>query len=141
MDDLPKLLAGGKPQIPKGDGPELVRAYLDAVPGWKRDVAVRLDTLIEAAVPDVRKAVRWNSPFYGVEGQGWFASFHCFTRYVKVTFFAGSSLDPVPPEASKDPTARYAHLFEDAGPADDELAAWFAQAAALDGWHGFSEDR
>ena len=134
-----ELLAGGNPQIPKGDGPDVVQAYLEAMPGWKQEVGLRLDRLIVAAVPDVRRAVRWNSPFYGVEGQGWFTSFHCFTRYVKVTFFAGASLVPLPPEGSKDPGARYIHLTEDPddGPTDDELRSWFAQAAALDGWHGF----
>lgn len=140
MSGEPTLLAGGNPQIPKGDGPEVVQAYLDAVPGWKQDVGVRLDRLIAEAVPDVRRAVRWNSPFYGVEGRGWFASFHCVTRYVKVTFFAGTSLDPVPPESSKDEHARYVHVFEVDGPTDDELRSWFAQAAALDGWHGFTEE-
>src|SRR5512139_1753743 len=95
-DDGPKLLAGDNPQIPKGDGDAPVQAYLDAVPGWKHGVVLRLDELIVQTVPGVAKAVRWNSPFYGVEGQGWFLSFHCFTKYVKVTFFAGTSLDPVP---------------------------------------------
>ena len=93
----PKLLAGGNPQIPKGDGDAPVQAYIEAMPGWKRDVGHRLDELVVRAVPDVRKTVRWNSPFYGVEGQGWFLSFHCFTKYVKVTFFDGASLEPVPP--------------------------------------------
>src|SRR5689334_23897089 len=97
----PKLLSGGNPQIAKGDGDAPVQAYLAAMPGWKRDVGKRLDALIVRTVPKVRKAVKWNSPFYGIEGQGWFLSFHVFTRYVKVTFFRGSSLRPVPPGASK----------------------------------------
>ena len=94
----PKLLSGGNPQIPKGDGDAPVQAFIDAMPGWKHDVGRRLDDLIVAVVPDVQRAVRWNSPFYGVEGNGWFANFHCYTRYVKVTFFNGASLRPQPPE-------------------------------------------
>ena len=101
-DSHPRLLAGGNPQIPKGDGEGPVQAYLDAMPGWKQDIGRWLDALVVDTVPDVRKGVRWNSPFYGVEGQGWFLSFHCYTRYVKVTFFKGTSLEPVPPGQSKD---------------------------------------
>ena len=97
----PTLLAGGNPQIAKADGDAPVQAYIAAMPGWKRDVGSRLDALIVRTVPDVRKAVRWNSPFYGVECQGWFLNFHCFTKYVKVGFFRGTSLRPVPPGASK----------------------------------------
>src|SRR5215216_6431138 len=93
--EKPRLLSGGNPQIPKGDGDEPVQAYIDAMPGWKRDVGRYLDDLIVRTVPDVRKAVRWNSPFYDIEGNGWFLSFHCFTRYVKVTWLNGSSLDPL----------------------------------------------
>lgn len=136
-DGGPVLLSGGNPQIPKGDGPEPVNAYLDALPGWKQDVGRRLDALIERAVPDVRRAVRWNSPFYGIEGQGWFASFHCFERYIKVTFLNGGLLEPQPPVESKDPDTRYAHLFEDDGPSDEVLERWMRQAAALPGWDGF----
>jgi hypothetical protein len=135
-DDGPKLLAGDNPQIPKGDGDAPVQAYLDAVPGWKHDVAARLDELIVQAVPGVTKAVRWNSPFYGVEGQGWFVSFHCFTKYVKVTFFAGTSLEPLPPVGSKDPSARYLHVDE-SGIADEaQFVRWLEQASALPGWDG-----
>lgn len=135
-DDGPKLLAGDNPQIPKGDGDAPVQAYLDAVPGWKQDVVRRLDELIVEAVPGVTKAVRWNSPFYGVEGQGWFLSFHCFTRYVKVTFFAGTSLDPLPPVGSKDPSARYLHV-EESGISDEaQFVRWLEQASALPGWDG-----
>jgi hypothetical protein len=130
----PKLLSGGNPQIPKGDGDEPVQAYIAAMPEWKRPIGEHLDALIERTVPGVAKAVRWNSPFYGVEGQGWFLSFHCFTKYIKVTFFQGASLDPVPPVSSKDDNARYVHLFEDDGPDDEQLASWIAQAAALPGW-------
>ena len=86
----PKLLSGGNPQIAKADGDAPVQAYIAAMPGWKRDVGRRLDALITRTVPGVRKAVKWNSPFYGMEGQGWFLNFHCFTRYVKVAFFRGA---------------------------------------------------
>ncbi|MBO6935219.1 MAG: DUF1801 domain-containing protein [Deltaproteobacteria bacterium] len=127
-----KLLSGGNPQIPKGDGPEPVRAYLDAMPEWKGEIGRELDAMIERLVPHVRKAVRWNSPFYGVEDQGWFLSFHCLTKYVKVTFFNGVSLDPEPPESSKHPEARYLHLREgDALGA--QLEAWIVAAAELPG--------
>jgi hypothetical protein len=133
----PVLLSGGNPQIPKGDGDEPVQAYIAAMPGWKHDVGRQLDALIEELVPDVRKAVRWNSPFYGVEGQGWFVSWHCFTKYVKVTFFDGASLDPVPPESSKDPNARYVHLHEGDEVDTEQVRDWIRQAAALPGWSGF----
>lgn len=133
----PKLLSGGNPQIPKGDGDAPVQAYLAAMPGWKRDVGLQLDALIERTVPDVRKAVRWNSPFYGVEGQGWFLSYHCFTRYIKVTFLYGAQLDPLPPVGSKDPNARYVHLHEDEELDEELLASWIRQAAEIPGWDGF----
>lgn len=131
-----KLLAGGNPQIAKGDGDEPVQAYLAAMPGWKRAVGVRLDEIVTRTVPDVRKGVRWNSPFYGSADAGWFLSFHCFTKYVKITFFDGRSLDPVPPVASKDADARYVHVHE--GDEIDEplLTSWVEQAAALPGWDG-----
>lgn len=106
-DGTPVLLSGGNPQVPKGDGDAPVQAYIEAMPDWKRDVGRRLDALIEGAVPGVRKAVRWNSPWYGVAGQGWFASYHVFARYVKVTFLNGSSLSPVPPGSGKDPDSRW----------------------------------
>jgi hypothetical protein len=110
-----------------------VQAYLDAMPGWKGDVGRLLDAIIIATVPDVRKAVRWNSPFYGVDGQGWFVSFHCFTNYVKVTFFAGSSLDPPPPVTSKHDAVRYLHV-SDTEPLDEaQFADWITQASALPG--------
>ena len=128
------LLSGGNPQIAKADGDAPVQVYLAAMPGWKRDLGKRLDALIVRTVPKVRKAVKWNSPFYGIEGQGWFLSFHVFTRYVKVTFFRGSSLRPVPPGASKHQGVRYLDIHE--GDALDEalLAKWVKQAAALPGW-------
>ena len=132
--DGPTLLSGGNPQIPKGDGDAPVQAYLDAMPGWKQDVGRRLDALIVAIVPDVRKAVKWNTPLYGVDGKSWFLGFHCFTRYVKVTFFRGTSLDPVPPGASKTPDTRYLDIYEDAPIDDDLLARWIRQAASLPGW-------
>ncbi len=135
--DGPVLLSGGNPQIPKGDGPGPVNAYLDAMPGWKQGVGRELDALIERVVPDVRRAVRWNSPFYGVEGQGWFASYHCFDRYIKVTFLKGSQLDPEPPERSKDPDARYVHLGEGEDLDTALLESWVGQAAAIPGWGGF----
>lgn len=137
MADEPTLLAGGNPQIPKGDGDEPMRAYIAAMPGWKHEVGVALDELIERSVPGVRRAVRWNSPFYGVEGKGWFLSFHCFTKYVKVTFFDGASLDPEPPVAGKDANARMIHLHE--GDRLDErlFTSWIEQAAARPGWDGF----
>jgi hypothetical protein len=133
----PVLLSGGNPQIPKGDGDAPVQAYIDAMPSWKHDVGRRLDDLIGEVVPHVRKAVRWNSPFYGVEGNGWFVSFHCFAKYVKVTFLNGASLDPMPPEPSKDPDTRYVHIHEDAEIDEDEMKRWIRQAAELPGWDGF----
>lgn len=133
----PTLLSGGNPQIPKGDGAAPVRAYIEAMPGWKHEVGRRLDELIEATVPDVQRAVRWNSPFYGVAGNGWFASYHCFTRYVKVTFFRGADLDPVPPDRGKDEHVRYLHLHEHDDLDVDQLTSWVRQAAELTGWDGF----
>lgn len=130
------LLSGGNPQIAKADGDAPVQAYLAAMPGWKSDLGRRLDDLIVRAVPGVRKAVRWNSPFYGVEGRGWFLSFHVFTRYVKVTFFLGRSLRPLPPGSGKDPDARWVDLHED-GLDEEQMAEWVRQAAALPGWKGF----
>ena len=132
-DGEPKLLSGGNPQIPKGDGDEPVQAYIDAMPEWKQDVGRRLDELIEQIVPNVNKAVRWNSPFYGIEGNGWFLSFHCFTRYVKVTFLNGADLNPMPPESSKHPQVRYFHIHEDDDLAETPMAKWIKQASELPG--------
>ena len=127
-----RLLAGGNPQIAKADGDAPVQAYIAAMPGWKRDVGRRLDTLIVRNAPNVRKAVRWNSPFYGIEGQGWFMGFHVFTHYVKVTFFQGVSLRPVPPGGTgKD--ARWIDIHED-DLDEAQIATWVTQAAALPGW-------
>ena len=130
----PRLLAGGNPQIPKGEGDAPVQAYIAAMPGWKSEVGHRVDALVERTVPGVRKAVKWNSPFYGVEGRGWFLSFHCFTRYVKLTFFRGASLDPVPPGKSKHEAVRYFDIHEDEPVDEARLAEWIRQAAALPGW-------
>jgi len=130
----PKLLSGGNPQIPKGDGDAPVQAYIAAMPGWKRNAGSRLDALIVRSVPNVRKAVKWNSPFYGIECQGWFLSFHCFTKYIKVAFFRGTSLRPLPPVESKDPNTRYFHIHGDDQLDESQLAAWFRQAADLPGW-------
>ena len=129
----PVLLSGGNPQITKGDGEAPVEAYLDAMPGWKQDIGRRLDTIIVATVPDVRKAVRWNSPFYGVDGNGWFVSFHCFTKYVKVTFHNGSSLEPPPPLESKHEFIRYLNVYEDEPLDEAQFADWVSQASALPG--------
>jgi hypothetical protein len=128
----PVLLAGGNPQIAKADGDRPVQAYLSAIPGWKRDVARRVDGLITKTVPGVHKAVRWNSPMYGIEGQGWFVSLHVFTKYVKVTFFKGTSLRPVPPGgAAKE--ARWIDIHENHLD-ESQLARWVRQAAAIPGW-------
>lgn len=114
-----------------------MQSYIEAMPDWKQDIGRHLDELIVEAVPEVRKAVRWNSPFYGTEELGWFASYHCLTRYVKLTFFNGSSLDPEPPESSKDPDARYVHLHEGDDIDDVQLKDWIRQAASLPAWDGF----
>jgi hypothetical protein len=130
----PKLLSGGNPQIAKGDGDAPVQAYIDAMPGWKRDLGRRLDALITRTVPGVRKAVKWNSPFYGVEGQGWFLQFHVFAKYVKVAFVRGTSLRPMPPGESKQKEVRYLDIHEDHALDEAQLARWIRQAAALPGW-------
>jgi len=131
--DAPKLLSGGNPQIPKGDGDAPVQAYIAAMPGWKHDVGRRLDELIVATVPDVQKAVRWNTPFYGLADQGWFVTFHCFEKYLKVTFFRGTSLRPVPPVESKTPETRYVHIYEDDTLDEAQLVSWVEQASQLPG--------
>ena len=129
----PTLLAGGNPQIAKANGDAPVQAYIAAMPGWKRDVGRRLDALIVRTVPGVRKAVKWNSPLYGVEGQGWFLGIHCFTNYVKVAFFLGTSLRPVPPGESKSNDTRYLDIHEDDQLDEAQLAAWVKQAGQLPG--------
>ena len=130
----PALLAGGNPQIAKADGDAPVKAYLAAMPGWKRRVGRRLDALIVRTVPGVRKAVKWNSPFYGVEGQGWFLNFHCFTKYVKVAFFRGTSLRPPPPGKSAHKDVRYLDIHEDDEIDERVLTSWIRQASKLPGW-------
>jgi hypothetical protein len=130
----PTLLAGGNPQIAKANGDAPVQAYIAAMPGWKQDVGRRLDALIVRTVPGVRKAVKWNSPLYGVEGQGWFLGIHCFTNYVKVAFFRGTSLRPVPPGESKSKDTRYLDIHEDDQLDEAQLAAWVKQASRLPGW-------
>jgi len=129
----PALLAGGNPQIAKADGDAPVQAYIAAMPGWKRQVGRRLDALIVRTVPRVRKAVKWNSPLYGVEGQGWFLSIHCFKNYVKVAFFRGASLRPLPPGESKSRDMRYLDIHEDDQLDEAQLAAWVKQASQLPG--------
>ncbi|HMP01655.1 MAG TPA: DUF1801 domain-containing protein [Gemmatales bacterium] len=129
----PVLLAGGNPQIAKADGDAAVQAYIKAMPGWKRGVGQQLDLLVASLVPQARKAVRWNTPFYGIEGQGWFLAFHCITKYIKVTFFRGTSLRPPPPVESKCEGVRYFHIHE--GDLLDEklLSSWIRQASKLPG--------
>jgi len=134
----PVLLAGGNPQIAKADGDAPVQAYIAAMPGWKGDVGRRLDALVVRTVPGVRKAVKWNSPFYGVEGQGWFLSFHCFTKSVKATFFRGTSLRPVPPGESKQEKVRYLDIHEEDRFDEKQLTTWIKQAASIPGWDGAS---
>ena len=129
----PALLAGGNPQIAKADGDAPVQAYIAAMPSWKSDVGRRLDALIVRTAPGVRKAVKWNSPFYGVEGQGWFLGIHCFKHYVKVAFFRGTSLRPVPPGESKSKDTRYIDIHEDDQLDEAQLAAWVKQASLLPG--------
>ena len=128
----PRLLSGGNPQIAKAEGDEAVQRYIAAMPGWKREIGRRLDALIVRKVPKVRKAMKWNSPFYGVEGQGWFVSFHVFTNYVKVTFFRGTSLTPNPP-GGKAKEARWIDIHEDDFD-EKQIAAWIKQAASIPGW-------
>lgn len=132
----PRLLAGGNPRIAKADGDAPVQAYLAALPGWKRDLACQVDALIVRTVPAVRKAVKWNSPLYGLQGQGWFLGLHAFTHHLKVTFFKGAALRPLPPGPSSTQAARHLDLRE--GEALDEaaLARWVTQAAAIPGWGG-----
>jgi hypothetical protein len=130
----PRLLSGGNPQVAKADGDAPVRAYIAAMPGWKRDVGRRLDALVVRSVPGVRKAVKWNSPFYGIEGRGWFLAIHTFARYVKLTFFRGASLRPVPPGVSRTEHARHLDIREGDAIDEKQLAKWVRQAAALPGW-------
>jgi hypothetical protein len=128
----PRLLSGGNPQIPKGEGDAVMQSYITAMPGWKRDLGRRLDALIVRTVPDVHKAIKWNSAFYGLKGQGWFVNFHCYTKYIKLAFFRGTSLRPVPPGESKHKEVRYLDVYE--GELDEaQLADWIKQASRLPG--------
>jgi hypothetical protein len=129
----PKLLYGGNPQIAKGYGDAPVQAYIAAMPGWKAEVGRKLDTLVQRTVADVAKAVKWNTPLYGIEGQGWFLGIHCFDKYVKLTFFRGSGLDPVPPETSKTPGIRCFHIHETDEWNEIRLGSWISQASLLPG--------
>ncbi len=137
--EKPRLLSGGNPQIAKGDGDAPVQAYIAAMPGWKRDMGRRLDALVVRAVPGVRKAVKWNSPFYGVRGQGWFLSFHCFTKYIKVGFFRGTSLLPLPPGTSRSAETRWVDIYEDDPLDEKQMASWMKQATSIPGWDGGSK--
>ena len=129
-----KLLAGGNPQIAKADGDAPVQAYIAAMPGWKRNLGKRLDAIIGRNVPNVCKAVKWNTPFYGIEGQGWFLGFHCLTKYVKVSFFCGTSLRPVPPGESTQKEVRYLNIHENDQLDEKLVASWIRQASELPGW-------
>lgn len=129
----PVLLSGGNPQIAKGEGDGPVQAYIAAMPDWKRDIGRRLDALVTRTVPAVRKAVKWNSPLYGVEDEGWFLSLHCFARYVKVAFFRGASLHPVPPGASRQKDVRYLDIREDDEFDEAQFVSWVEQASRLPG--------
>ena len=129
----PVLLSGGNPQIPKGHGEAPVQAYIAAMPGWKQGVGRRLDELITTALPGVRKAVKWNSPFYGMQDGLWFLSFHCMTRYIKVAFFRGAELQPMPPVGSKQPLVRYLHVAEDGAFDEAQFTDWVRQASRLPG--------
>lgn len=129
----PVLLSGGNPQIAKSYGDAPVEAYLAAMPGWKSEAGRRLDAIVARTVPGVRKAVKWNSPFYGVEEGVWFLSFHCMTRYIKMAFFRGTSLDPVPPVTSKQAEVRYLHVHEGEAFDEAQFADWVAQASRLPG--------
>lgn len=132
QSEKPVLLSGGNPQIAKGYGDGPVQAYIAAMPGWKSEIGRRLDALIERTVPGVKKAVKWNSPFYGFEGDLWFLSLHCFTKYIKVTWFRGSSLHPVPSGESKHKEVRYLDIYE--GALDEEqFVEWVKQASELPG--------
>lgn len=139
-ETAPKLLSGGNPQIAKGDGDAIVQAYIVAMPGWKQDVGRRLDALVVRTVPGVRKAVRWITPFYGVAGEGWFLAFHCIAKYIKVTFFRGTALRPVPPVESKMKDVRYFHIHEDDEFDERLLASWIRQASELPGERCFESD-
>lgn len=127
------LLSGGNPQIAKGYGDEPVQAFIAAMPGWKQDIGRRLDELIVRTVPNVYKAVKWNTPFYGFEGEGWFLGFHCITKYIKVSFFRGMSMTPIPPVESKQKEVRYLHIYENDPFDEEQFIDWVRQASRLPG--------
>ena len=129
-----KLLSGGNPQIAKADGDDAVQRYIVAMPDWKRDVGRRVDAIVEQAVPHARKAVKWDSPFYGIEDQGWFLSFHCYTKFVRLAFFRGAALRPLPPGKSKHKDVRYLDIRQDDEIDDKQLVKWIKQAASIPGW-------
>ena len=131
--DRPKLLSGGNPQIAKGYGDAPVQQYIAAMPGWKRNIGRHIDDMVGRIVPEAKKAVKWNSPLYGIDGERWFLSFHCFTKYVKVTFFNGTALSPLPPVASKHKEVRYVHIHEGEQLDEEQFAAWIRQASQLPG--------
>lgn len=133
MSEEVKLLSGGNPQIPKGDGDEPVQAYIAAMPGWKSGLGGKLDRMIVDIAPDVRKAVKWNQPLYGMEPDHWFMTFRCFTKYVKLTFYRGTSLDPQPPQESKHPEQRHFDIYEDDDLDEKQLTSWIRQASKLPG--------
>ncbi|MEN9645685.1 MAG: hypothetical protein RL238_2354 [Actinomycetota bacterium] len=134
-EPAPRLLSGGNPQIPKGEGDAPLRAYLDAMPGWKQDIGRQVDALVRRAVPDVRTMVKWNTPFYGVEGNGWFLGHHCLTKYVKIAFLNGAHLQPEPPVTSKQPDPRYLHVHEGETIDEAQFVDWVRQASSLPGQH------
>ena len=135
-----RLLSGGNPQIAMGEGEAPVHAYIAAMPGWKRKVGEQIDALVTQAVPGVRKAVKWNSPLYGIAGNGWFLSVHCFTHHVKVAFFKGASLQPPPPGPAKDPNTRYLDIRENAPLDEAQFTRWVKQASRLPGWKSSRAD-
>lgn len=130
----PKLLSGGNPQIAKSEGQAPIDAYISAMPGWKSEVGRRLDALISRTVPNVHKAVKWNSPLYGIKGEGWFLGIHCFAKYIKVAFFKGAKLSPVPPGKSKQKEVRYLDFHEDDKLDEAQFTSWAKQASQLPGW-------
>ncbi|MDJ0769008.1 MAG: DUF1801 domain-containing protein [Ilumatobacter sp.] len=134
-DPEPKRSSSGNPIIPKGEGDGPVQQYIAAMPGWKRAIGERLDELIVQTVPDVQKSVKWNTPFYGVEGDGWFLALYCYAKYVQVTFLRGTSLDPAPPGPSKTQEARYLNIHEDDDLDEAQFVAWVEQASELPGEH------
>jgi hypothetical protein len=125
------LLSGGNPQIAKAEGDAPVQAWIAAAPGWKRGVGERIDGLVVKVLPGVRKAVKWNSPFYGADPDGWFLSLHCYDRFVRLAFFRGALMEPQPPGPSKVGDVRYLDIREDDATTDKQITAWIRQAIKL----------